>query len=92
MPKYLQILLTLVCLVILAPVVFGIIEAIAVVFGVGVLAVLEFAGGIGRWFAHYALAFSIVGFAVIGWLFVRARKRPIPGSPPPVLGSERPLN
>jgi predicted ferric reductase len=68
-------LVTLICWLILIPIV------IEFVFGVvtfGVIFALEFADQIGEWFSHVGVVLSVAGFALLGWLFIRARRAPIP--------------
>jgi hypothetical protein len=78
MPKHLQVLLTLVCLVILVPVVFAILAAVAEVIGIFVLAVMEYADGLGRWFGQYGLIVSSIALGFFVFMGIRARNRPIP--------------
>jgi len=74
-----QVLIFGVCLVVLVPVV-G-----AFLFGAtmfSLIFVLECLSAVTTWFSHYGLGISLAAFGVLGWLAVRARRKPEKKSTP----------
>jgi hypothetical protein len=85
-PKYLQVLITLVCLVVLVPIALEILAGVAMGFGIVLLAIVEYADSLGHWVTRHEweILFAALAVVFIGWKIVRARNRPTPGASAPV--------